>query len=127
MDVRSLLVELLNSSNVLDGLGEIRRSRRTTDRPRSRSFFKTVVESFTCFAFINAVPRRHDSVLLAVTMNDAEFNRNRRGMSVLQHEHDREPFHGRAAQRDCHRAACGHVISVLNRTLNARASMELRW
>jgi hypothetical protein len=61
-------------------------SRGTTDRSRSRSFSETAVEYPTRFAFINAVPRRHDSVLLAVAKNDAELNRNRPGMSVLQHE-----------------------------------------
>jgi len=56
------------------------------------------------FAFIDARPRRHDSVLLAVHKIPAAQSQPPRPCRCSSTSLDRVPFHGRAAQRDCHRA-----------------------
>ncbi len=49
-------------------------------------FFQSFVDPSARLAFISAVPRRHDSALLAVAQDDGGLGCNRRGMEVLQHE-----------------------------------------
>jgi hypothetical protein len=81
-----------------------------------------LVDSFAPFAFISAVPRRLDSAQFTVGMVDGICACNRRGFKLLPaRAFDRVPFHGRAAQGDVTALACQHAISVLNRTLIARA------